>query len=198
MKQSQGKRYPEAWLRCGTSSKSRRLRITAKSRVMRASRWILLVACIVGGSIHRWRTRLLSGAKARYRLRRKVRAKMGNPGNLLAQNGTTGMRTQIPFGNDRKKRQRQRQSQRQEAGPPPAAKDDKSWVVVKVFRCCKEKAGPPPAAKDDNFVGAVVVGVGYSYLRVATGSSRAARLAGRVPKMTPTMTEVLRAMTAAQ
>jgi len=38
----------------------------------------------------------------------------------------------------------------------------------------------------------------YSYLRVATGSNRAARLAGRVPKITPTMTDVARAMTALQ
>lgn len=37
---------------------------------------------------------------------------------------------------------------------------------------------------------------GYSYLRVSTGSRRAARLAGSVPKMTPTKTEVMRAMTA--
>src|ERR1035441_8254571 len=35
---------------------------------------------------------------------------------------------------------------------------------------------------------------GYSYFRVSTGSSRAARLAGTVPKITPTMTEVASAI----
>ena len=37
---------------------------------------------------------------------------------------------------------------------------------------------------------------GYSYLRVSTGFRRAARLAGMVPKMTPTRTEESSAITA--
>src|SRR5207249_10878320 len=37
----------------------------------------------------------------------------------------------------------------------------------------------------------------YSYFSVSTGSSREARFAGTVPKMTPTITEVASAITAA-
>jgi hypothetical protein len=76
---------------------------------------------------------------------------------------------------------------------------DAALTELQVSPLCRT-IEPSCSGRDDK----VLVGMAnalsrcYSYFRVATGSRMAARLAGRVPKITPTATEVAREMTAAQ